>query len=108
MNNKQEIEQLRNELETERMRLAACSTAALGYFNGCKDEYKSASLDDVLLLKQKYDLLRRDAIVSLQSHENEIIEKCAAMFDGTELDRLSGGTLTTSIRALKTGEEDEY
>lgn len=38
------------ELETERMRLAACGVAALGYFDGCKDEYRSASLEDVLRL----------------------------------------------------------
>lgn len=48
-----EIEYLRQQLETERMRLAACGTAALGYFDGCKDEYKSASLDDVLRLRQQ-------------------------------------------------------
>jgi DNA repair ATPase RecN len=48
-----EIAALRQQLETERMRLAACGTAALGYFDGCKDEYKSASLDDVLRLRQQ-------------------------------------------------------
>ena len=48
-----EISALRQQLETERMRLAACGTAALGYFDGCKDEYKSASLDDVLRLRQQ-------------------------------------------------------
>ena len=48
-----EIETLRQQLETERIRLAACGCAALGYFNGCADEYKSASLDDVLALRQK-------------------------------------------------------
>lgn len=37
-------------LERERLRLAVCGTAALGYFQGCKDEYKSSSLDDVLRL----------------------------------------------------------
>jgi hypothetical protein len=48
-----EIDSLRQQLETERMRLAACGCAALGYFNGCADEYKSASLDDVLALHQR-------------------------------------------------------
>lgn len=47
------IEALEQELETERMRLAACGVAALGYFDGCKDEYRSASLDDTLRLYAK-------------------------------------------------------
>ncbi|HEP9695501.1 TPA: hypothetical protein VDV99_006472, partial [Pseudomonas aeruginosa] len=42
---------LRAELETERMRLAGCGVAALGYFDGCADAYKSASLSDVLRLR---------------------------------------------------------
>ena len=48
-------EKAEKELETERMRLVGCSIAALGYFKGCVDEYKSASLSDVLALKAKYD-----------------------------------------------------
>ena len=48
-------EKAEKELETERMRLAGCGIAALGYFNGCVDEYKSASLSDVLALKARYD-----------------------------------------------------
>lgn len=48
----------RNELETERMRLAGCGVAALGYFEGCKDEYRSASLGDVLQLKASHDALQ--------------------------------------------------
>lgn len=50
-----EIESLRQQLETERMRLAACGVAALGYFNGCADEYKSASLEDVLRLRADFE-----------------------------------------------------
>lgn len=46
-----ENERLKGELETERMRLAACGVAALGYFDGCKDEYRSASLEDTLRLR---------------------------------------------------------
>ncbi|HGW4420722.1 TPA: hypothetical protein ACNIEI_001715 [Pseudomonas aeruginosa] len=46
---------LEAELETERMRLAACGTAALGYFDGCADAYKSASLSDVLQLRADCD-----------------------------------------------------
>ncbi|MDG3878091.1 hypothetical protein L5B10_29765, partial [Pseudomonas aeruginosa] len=46
---------LEAELETERMRLAGCGTAALGYFDGCADAYKSASLSDVLRLRADCD-----------------------------------------------------
>ncbi len=46
---------LRAELETERMRLAGCGVAALGYFDGCADAYKSASLSDVLRLRADCD-----------------------------------------------------
>ena len=53
------IEQQQRELETERMRLAACSTAALGYFDGCCDEYKSASLDDVLRLRARLEAAKK-------------------------------------------------
>lgn len=49
---------LREELETERMRLAGCGVAALGYFDGCCDEYKSASLNDVLKLRKEVEALR--------------------------------------------------
>lgn len=45
-----EIASLKVQLETERLRLAACGVAALGYFDGCKDEYRSASLEDTLKL----------------------------------------------------------
>jgi hypothetical protein len=47
-----EVAELKTELERERIRLAACGSAALGYYDGCKDEYKSASLDDVLRLRK--------------------------------------------------------
>ena len=49
---------IRAELETERLRLAGCGVAALGYFDGCKEEYKSASLNDVLELRKKHDELK--------------------------------------------------
>lgn len=47
------VAELENDCERERMRLAACGVAALGYFTGCLDEYKSASLDDVLRLQER-------------------------------------------------------
>lgn len=46
---------LRAELETERMRLVGCGVAALGYFDGCADAYKSASLSDVLRFRADCD-----------------------------------------------------
>lgn len=44
------VRSIEDELERERMRLAACGVAALGYFDGCKPEYESASLGDVIRL----------------------------------------------------------
>lgn len=49
------VAELEAELKTECMRLAACGTAALGYFDGCADAYKSASLSDVLRLRGDCD-----------------------------------------------------
>jgi hypothetical protein len=46
-----EVERLKDALETESMRLAACGVAALGYFDGCAEAYESASLRDVLALR---------------------------------------------------------
>ncbi|WGX44974.1 LysM peptidoglycan-binding domain-containing protein [Pseudomonas aeruginosa] len=61
---------LRAELETERMRLAGCGVAALGYFDGCADAYKSASLSDVLRLRADCDaaLARVAELESATSH----------------------------------------
>jgi len=47
------VRQLEEELERERLRLAACGVAALGYFDGCKPEYDSGSLQDVIRLWNK-------------------------------------------------------
>jgi hypothetical protein len=49
------IKELEAELDRERHRLAACGVAAFGYFDGCHDDYKSASLDDVLRLRAERD-----------------------------------------------------
>jgi hypothetical protein len=56
------IEALEADLETERLRLAACGIAALGYFDSCncKDEYRSASLDDTLRLYDENKKLRAE------------------------------------------------
>lgn len=56
-----QIAELQDQLETERLRLAACGTAALGYFDGCSDIYNSASLQDVLRLRKELEALRADA-----------------------------------------------
>lgn len=71
-----ECERMRDELETERMRLAACGAAALGYFDGCHDTYKSASLSDVLALyaraeKDKSALAEKTAECERMQAENE-------------------------------------
>lgn len=54
------IEQLENNLETEHLRLAACGIAALGYFDACNEEYKSASLADVLSLHENLVRLEKE------------------------------------------------
>ncbi|EJB8385973.1 hypothetical protein MW371_005371 [Pseudomonas aeruginosa] len=61
---------LRAELETERMRLAGCGVAALGYFDGCADAYKSASLSDVLRLRADCDA----ALARVASLESKLAE----------------------------------
>ena len=58
---KEKLEAAENELERGRIRLAVCGTAARGYFEGCLDEYESASLDDVLLMRDKLEAAERDA-----------------------------------------------
>jgi len=53
------LEVAEKEVEIERMRLAACGVAALGYFEGCAEEYISASLNDVLALRAKIEAMER-------------------------------------------------
>jgi len=62
-----EAKKLKKELQTERIRLAACGIAALGYFNGCCDNYKSGSLGDVLKLREKCEKL--EAVVEAWTNE---------------------------------------
>lgn len=78
------IAKLRDELETERMRLAGCGFAALGYFDGCCDTYKSASLDDVLRLRDRNAELtaenrelRMSRSLRQEQHDGEIAELTA-------------------------------
>lgn len=52
------VRQLEDDLENERMRVVACSIAALGWFEGAKPEYHSVALSDVLKLRQKADDLQ--------------------------------------------------
>lgn len=56
------IESLNSELEVERMRLVACGVAAQGHFEDCLEEYKSASLDDVLQLRAEYESSRKNIV----------------------------------------------
>lgn len=68
---KQEIEMLEAECEKERMRLAACGVAALGYFDGkCHDDYKSASLDDVMSLRKRADLVDKKLKIAVAVLKN--------------------------------------
>jgi hypothetical protein len=53
------VARLEAELERERLRLAACGVAALGYFEGCKPEYDSGSLQDVLRLYRDHEQLSK-------------------------------------------------
>ena len=55
------LEAAKKEQERERMRLIACGIAALGYFEGCHDDYKSASLDYVLRLRDRLEATEKDA-----------------------------------------------
>jgi hypothetical protein len=67
------------ELERERLRLAACGVAALGYFEGCADEYRSASLDDVLRLRKRLDEME-NAIAAEREACAEIAEETAVLY----------------------------
>ena len=58
------LEAAEKEVEIERMRLAACGVAALGYFEGCAEEYISASLNDVLALRAKIEAMERQEPVA--------------------------------------------
>lgn len=71
----EKVKELQNELERERMRLAACGTAALGYFEGCCDEYKSASLDDTLRLYAKAEQITRQRDLAVSAIENLVKQK---------------------------------
>lgn len=71
-----EIATLRKELEIERLRLAACGVAALGYFEGCCDEYKSASLDDVLRMREELEAARKDAESKQAKIDRLMLEYC--------------------------------
>lgn len=56
-----EVLALREELERERMRLAACGVAAMGNsLDGMLPEYGSASLDDVLALRERVAAMERE------------------------------------------------
>lgn len=65
-------------LETERMRLAACGVAALGYFEGCAEEYTSASLDDVLNLRKRLEAAEKERDWHAERCEDAMNE-CAAL-----------------------------
>lgn len=90
------IEKLETELETERMRLAACGTAALGYFDGCADAYKSASLSDVLRLRGDCD----SALARAAELEKELAMTRDAASKGDAARHAAGG-MEMEIQELK-------
>ncbi len=71
------VRELETQLETERMRLGVCGVAALGYFTDCKEEYRSASLEDVLRLYAKAGELERQ--VKEMEVEIDSFRRCAAL-----------------------------
>ncbi|MEQ6694861.1 hypothetical protein V4W74_01925 [Pseudomonas aeruginosa] len=97
---------LRAELETERMRLAGCGVAALGYFDGCADAYKSASLSDVLRLRADCDAaLARVAELEAKLSDPMAVHQWQfsnAWFDGSEEVVLKAGKEGSPIRTLYT------
>ncbi|HGS7927831.1 TPA: hypothetical protein ACMFQN_005203 [Pseudomonas aeruginosa] len=90
------IEKLETELETERMRLAACGTAALGYFDGCADAYKSASLSDVLRLRGDCD----SALAEIAELEKKLAMTSDAASKGDAARHAAGG-MEMEIQELK-------
>lgn len=57
------IERLQHELENERMKVAGCSTAAIGYWkegDSISPDYDCAALRDVARLYQKHDAAQRE------------------------------------------------
>lgn len=71
---------LRDSLETESMRLAACGVAALGYFTDCPPEYRSASLEDVLRLQSAL-AAEREKVATLEKLLNDHNVECDRLCD---------------------------
>lgn len=75
---------LKDQLETECVRLAACSTAAIGYFEGCDDKYRSAALNDVLRLRAE-----NAALAAALVAKDAALERCTKFtqedYDALEL-----------------------
>lgn len=55
---REELKQCQFELETERMKLAACGIAAIGQFSECMHKYESISLRDVIKLRPEFEALK--------------------------------------------------
>lgn len=75
-----DVARLTEELERERVRLAGCGVAALGYATGdnaiTPDSYGwSASFGDVLELRQKYDEARAALAAAEQEKERAVAEE---------------------------------
>jgi hypothetical protein len=80
--------------EVERLRLTACSLAATGYFQGCNDEYLSASLTDVLTLRAENECLR-EPLEAATREKRCSCERAAVIADSA----LAGEAVGDLIRA---------
>lgn len=71
-----ELTKAHAESETERLRLAACGVAALGYFKECRDEYRSDSLDHTLRLYAEKERLRLEVAAKQARIDELMLEHC--------------------------------
>ena len=108
---REQLRQVQADAECERMRLAACGTAALGYFEDCAEEYKSASLNDVLRLKARAEAAeaqverlecllkeRKENIESAQHWKEQAAEWCEKWTDaGHEIVKLKAAEAVARI-----------
>ena len=75
INHEGHIRELETKVETLNMQLVACSTAALGCFTDCCENYKSVALQDVLNLRAKNKELEAE-VVELKARIAELECTC--------------------------------
>lgn len=79
-------------IELHRMRLASIMTSAIGYFEGCADEYKTVALAAVQSLHIKYD---------------KLFQLLSPMLKVLGLDILDLPTATDAIKAIQNYRKDD-